>query len=180
MPTTKKAAAATALAVTTLFAGCGSSSSGVSAGSYVKSVCSAVGPFEKDIQSRSSALDLSTIKNPVQGKQALKEFLNAVAQDTDKAAAQLKAAGTPNVNNGQKISSTIVGAFTQLHTALTQAAQQADALPTNSPAAFKTAAQNLGNNVRSSMNSIGQGLTGLRNAELEKAAAKEPACTSLG
>ncbi len=44
---------------------CGSSGSGqVSAGAYVKSVCQAVGPFEKDVQSRSSALDLSSITSP--------------------------------------------------------------------------------------------------------------------
>jgi hypothetical protein len=165
-----------------LVAGCGSSSSSssVSAATYVKSICSAVTPFEKDVQTRSSALNLTTLANATQGKKALQQFLSAVASDTDQVISRLKAAGTPNVSNGDKISKGVVNAFTQLKAAMSRAVSQANALPTNSPQAFKTAAQNLGNTVRSSMTSIGAGLSSLKSADLEKAASKEPACKALG
>lgn len=164
-----------------VLAGCGSSSSsGVSPAAYVKSICSAIGPFEKDVQSRSSALNLSSLTSAAQGKSALHNFLNAVVSDTDAAVSKLKAAGTPNVKNGKAISTGIVSAFTQLRTALAGAASQASSLPTGSPAAFKTAAEKLGTDVRSSMSSIGASLGNLKSADLEKAAAKEPACKSLG
>jgi hypothetical protein len=158
----------------------GSSSSGVSPAAYVKSICQAVGPFEKDVQARSSALDLSTIKNPAQGKQALQGFLSAVVTDTGTAVNKLKAAGAPDVSNGKQISAAIINAFTQLGRALGQASSSASNLPTSSASAFKTAANSLGANVRTSMTSIGAGLNGLKSPALETAAKKEPACQHLG
>ena len=176
----KSAAAIGVLATTVGFAGCGSSSStGVSAATYVKAVCNAVGPFEKDVASRSGALNPTTIKSPAQGKTALQGFLSAVASDTDKALAQLKAAGAPDVGNGSKIESAIVAAFTQLDTAMKTAANNANSLPTTSPTAFQAAATTLGTTVKNSMNGIGSSLSGLKSSALEKAAAKEPACSSL-
>jgi hypothetical protein len=158
----------------------GSSSSGVTPAAYVKSICQAVGPFEKDVQARSSQLDLSTIKSAAEGKQALQKFLDAVVADTDQAINKLKAAGAPSVNNGKQISTAIVTAFTQLKGALGQAATSANNLPTSSPAAFKAAANSLGTNVRSSMSNIGAGLSGLKSPDLESAAKKEAACQTLG
>jgi hypothetical protein len=172
----------TAFAITAVLAGCGGSSgsSGVTPAAYVKSICSAIAPFEKDVQTRSSALNLSSIKSAGQGKTALQGFLSAVAADTDHAVSQLKAAGTPSVNNGKAISAGIVKAFTQLKGALTQAAAQAGSLPITSAQGFKAAADTLGSNVRSSMSSIGSSLGTLKSPELEKAAASDPTCKSLG
>src|SRR5512142_1260054 len=135
-----------ALALAVALAACGgSSSSGVSAGAYVKSICQAVGPFEKDVQSRSAQIsNLSAGTSAAQGKKALQDFLSAVVADTDTAINKLKAAGTPNVKNGKQIEAAIVSAFTQLKTALSAANKSAASLPTASPQAFKTAAQALG------------------------------------
>jgi hypothetical protein len=185
-----------ALAVTVALAGCGGSSksstsgsggsggttsqpSKVTAAAYVKSICSAIGPFEKDVQAKSSALNLSSIKNAAQGKAALQNFLSSVAADTDKAVSQLKAAGTPDVQNGQAISQGIVTAFTELKTTLSSAAGQAGSLPTGNAQAFKTAAQALGTGVQGSMSKIGSSLGNLKSADLEKAAASDPTCKSL-
>ncbi len=169
--------------IAVVMAGCGSSgsaSSGVSAATYVKSICGAVGPFEKDVQTRSSALALTRLNGASQGKRALHGFLSAVASHTDRTLSQIKAAGTPSVSNGKAIAAALVSAFTQLRTTMHQAVSQAGSLPTGSPSAFKAAAQSLGSSVRSSMTDIGSGLRGLRNAQLEKAAASEPACKQLG
>jgi len=169
-----------ALAATLALPACGgSSSSTVSASAYVKSICQSVGPFEKDVQARSNALNLSSVTSPAQGKQALQGFLGAIASDTNQAVDKLKAAGTPNVSNGKQISTAIVGAFTQLHTALSNAVTSADALPTDSAQSFRTAAVNLGTTVRNSMNGIGSSLSGLKSPALETAAKKEPACQTL-
>ena len=177
----KAFACVAALATVLSLAACGgSSSSGVSAGSYVKSICQAIGPFEKDVQSRSSALDLSSITSAAAGKKALQDFLAAIVADTDKAVQQLKAAGSPNVTNGEKISGAIVSAFSQVKTALSQAETQAGNLPTTSPTAFKAAAQTIGTGIRTSMSNIGNSLSNLKSADLENAAKKEAACTSLG
>ncbi len=170
------------LATSVALSACGgsSSSSGTSPAAYVKSICNAVGPFEKDVQTRSTSLNLGKIKSAAEGKTALQGFLSAVAADTDTAVSKLKAAGSPDVSNGKQISTAIVGAFTQLKTALGSAASQAGSLPTTSPAAFKTAANTLGTNVRTSMSGIGSSLSGLKSPALESAAKKEPACQHLG
>lgn len=175
-----------ALALAAALSACGSSSSsssgssGASPAAYVQSVCTAVGPFEKDVLTRSSALNLSTITNVVQGKKSLQGFLSAISADTSKAVNELKAAGSPNVSNGKAISAAIVGTFTQLDTGLAQAATQAGTLPTSSPQAFRTAAQALGTSIRTSMSGIGAGLQGLKSPELEKAAKSSAACKAIG
>jgi hypothetical protein len=167
-----------------VLSGCGGSSksggSKVSAADYVKSICNAVGPFEKDVQTRSAALDTSKLTDASQGKQALQGFLSAIVADTDKAVSTLKAAGTPDVSNGSQISAALVKAFTALKGTLAQAASKASSLPTGSVTAFKAAAQSLGTSIQASMSSIGSSLNGLKSPALEQAAAKEPACKSLG
>jgi len=177
----KLRAALAALAGAAVVAGCGSggSSSGVSAATYVKSICNAVGPFEKDVAARSNALNTAKLTSAAQGKKAVQDFLGAVSADTDKALLQLQAAGTPSVDNGKTISTTIVGAFGELKQAIGSALIQAKSLSTTSPKAFKNGANQLGGTVRSSLSGISASLGKLKSADLEKAAAKEPACTAL-
>jgi hypothetical protein len=173
------AAAAMAIAVLTGCGSSGSSSSGVTPAVYVKSICTAVAPFEADVVKRSEELNVATLANAAQGKKAIQGFLSAVSNDTDQALSKLKAAGTPKISNGKQLADTVVSAFTQLKGAVAHALDQADALPTSSPDAFKKAATDLGSTVRTSMSGIGASLGRLKSPELEKAAAKEPACTSL-
>ena len=173
------------LAVAALMSACGSSgssgssSSGVSAADYVKAICTAVGPFEKDVAARSNALNTAKLTSAAQGKKAVQDFLSAVSTDTDKALTKLQAAGTPNVNNGKAISTTIVAAFKQLQTAIGTALTQAKNLSTSSPQAFQKGATALGGTVQGSLSGISTSLGKLKSADLEKAASKEPACTAL-
>ena len=168
------------LIVLLLCAGCGSGGGGsskVSAGSYVKSVCSAISPLERDVVTRSSALNNSTATNATQAKQTLQGFLNAIEQDSEHAVSQIRSAGTPDISGGKTVSGAIVRTFSQLRDAMKVAVTKSQALPTNSASSFNTAAQALTSSVRGSLNSIDA--TGLSNPDLEKAASKEPACKSL-
>jgi hypothetical protein len=158
----------------------GSSSSGVSAGSYVKSVCTAVRSWANDIAARSSALNVASITNAAQGKTAIQAFFTAAVADTNTVVSKLKSAGMPNVTNGKQISGALVSSFGQIETALSSGKTQADALPTNDPQAFKTAGQTLANGVRASLANIGTSLNGLKSPELQAAAKKEPACSTVG
>jgi len=162
-------------------AGCGgsSSSSGVSAGSYVKAVCNSVRGWAQDNPTKSSALDLSTITDTKQGKIAIEGFFNSAVTDTGNVVSQLQAAGTPNVSNGKQISTALVSSFSQIHAALDRGKTAAKSLPTNSPTAFRNAGQQLANGVRQSLSGIGAGLSGLKSSQLENAAKSEPACKPL-
>ncbi len=169
------------LVITLAISACGgSSSSGVSAESYVKNVCTAVRNWATDIAARSNALNVASIKNASQGKTAIQGFFTAAVSDTTTVVAKLKSAGTPNVNNGKKISSALVSSFGQIQSALTTGESQANALPTTNPLAFKTAGQALANTVRSSLANIGSSLNGLKSPQLQTAAKKEPACSTVG
>jgi hypothetical protein len=159
--------------------GSGGSSSGTSAAQYVKAICTAVGPFEKDVAARSNALNSAKLTSAAQGKKAVQDFLTAVSSDTDQALTKLQGAGTPNVANGKAISTTIVAAFKQLKNAIGTALTQAKALSTTSPQAFQTGAKALGATVQGSLGGISTSLGKLKSADLEKAAAKEPACKAL-
>lgn len=172
------------VAATAVLAGCGgsSSSSGVSASAYVKSVCGAVIPFEQDVVTRSAKINPSSIKSATQGKQVLHDFLSAISTDTSSAVSKLQSAGTPSVNNGKQISGAILSAFQRLKTTMVKATSQSSSLPTNSLQAFETGTQTIIGNVRTSMTAIGQSLQSstLKSSELQKAAAKEPSCKGLG
>jgi hypothetical protein len=161
--------------------GCGGSSGSkkVSAATYVKSVCSAIGPFEKDVQSRSSALNVDAGGNISQRKKQFQDFFVAIAGDVGNAVSKLKAVGQPDVSNGKAIAAGIVNAFQQVHSTFSTGASRAAALPTSSDQAFKKAAGQLVVSVQSSVSGIGSSLGKLKSSELESAAAKDPTCKSL-
>jgi hypothetical protein len=166
------------LIVLTLCAGCGSSGPAkVSPKTYVRSVCSAISPLERDVVTRSSALNDTTATDATQAKKTLQGFLDAVEQDSEHAVSRLRSAGTPDISNGKAVAATIVKAFTEVRDALRAAATKSKSLPTDSANSFKTAAQALGASVKGSLNNIDA--SGLSNPVLEKAAANEPACQSL-
>jgi hypothetical protein len=140
-------------------------------------VCSAIAPLEKDVVTRSSALNNTTAANAKQAKKTLQGFLTAVEQDSTHALNKIQSAGTPDISEGKAVAGTIVKAFTELRDAMRVAVTKSNSLPTDSPSSFKTAAQALGASVRGSLNNIDS--TGLSNPDLEKAAANEAACKTL-
>lgn len=160
-------------------AGCGgsSNSSKVSPRTYVRTVCSAIAPLERDVVSRTQALSNATADNAAEAKKTLQGFLTGVGQDANRAVNHIRGAGIPDIKNGHAVANSIIRAFTQLRDAMHAATAKAKTLPTNSASAYKTAAQALNANVRQSLNNIDA--SGLSNPEIEAAAAKEPVCKSL-
>ncbi len=180
MPSLRRTSAA-AFATATLLAACGgsSSTSGVSPSAYLKSVCTAVGAFRKDIQDKSTALSATSLKDPQHGKAALQAFVSASVSGADDAVSKLKDAGSPNVANGKSISSSIVAAFTQLSSAFRQSEASVKALSTSSAGAFKSGAQSIYQKLSTSLSGLLTGLSGLNSPALQQAAKKEPACQTL-
>lgn len=166
------------LIVVGLCAGCGSSGAPkVTPQAYVRSVCSAISPLERDVVTRSSALGGSTATDATQAKTTLQEFLTAVEQDADHALTRIRGAGTPDIENGKAVSDAIVKTFTQLRDTMRGAVSKASSLPTDSASSFNTAAHALTVSVKGSLTGIDA--SGLSDPDLEKAAANEPACQSL-
>ncbi len=163
--------------------GCGSSgsshtsSSKVSASTYVSALCSAISPLEKDVRSRSAALKKTTATSAVQAKKNLRGFLAVVEQDSDHTLARIQSAGTPDISGGDAVAGKIVGTFTQLRNAMRSAVAKSASLPTDSASSFQTAAQSLLASVGAALNNIDS--SGLNNPDVEKAEADQPACKEL-
>ena len=106
-------------------------------------------------------------------------IVGGMTTDARKLAADVKAAGVPDVSNGQQISSALQTAFTRFEAALTTYQTQVNQLPTSSPTAFKTASSQLTTSLQQSLGGIGSGLSGLKSPQLVQAASHTPACQSL-
>jgi len=165
------------LIAVSLCASCGSSgSSKISPASYVRAVCAAISPLERDVVARSQAVNKPSA-SATKAKETLQGFLAAIEQASNRALSGIRSAGTPDISNGSAVAGTIVEAFTQLRDAIHTAGAKANSLPTNSPSTYSAAAQALNTSVRSSLSNIDA--SGFRNPDIEKAAAKEPACKTL-
>ena len=94
-----------------------------------------------------------------------------------RAVSQIKAAGTPDISNGKAVAERHRQGIHPAPGCHARGVRKAGSLPTDSPTAYKTAAQALNTSLRTSLTNIDAG--GLSNPKIEQAAAKEPACKSL-
>lgn len=163
-------------------AGCGSSSSkssGVSAATYVKSVCTAATSWKNAIQTAGTQLEAgANAKSLPKTKTAYVSFVGALVNATGSAESQLSAAGTPSVTNGKTISTTLVQIFTKAKGNLTKAASDAAAIPTGNSKDFQTAAGSVETEVKNALASMST-VAPEKNPQLHAAAAKDPTCKSL-
>jgi PBP1b-binding outer membrane lipoprotein LpoB len=175
-PQTKIVAAV--VAATVALAGCGGSGS-VSPAAYVKSVCTAARDWKDAIQVAGARLQSGvSTKSLSQAKAEYVAFVGALVNATGQAASQLKAAGTPSVSNGSRISGTLVRIFSDAKGSLSHAASEASALPTSSVSAFAGAAQGVRTTIANSLAAMGN-ITPERNAQLHSAAARDSTCRAL-
>lgn len=156
------------------------SQSGVTAAAYVKSICGTLTTWKNDIQSAGGQLQKgsSAATSLAAGKQQYVVFITSLVGATRNAAAGLKAAGVPSVDNGSDIAASLQGAFVRASASLNQAIAQAKAIPTTNAKAYQAATSGVTNQFKRSLSSIAS-LTPKDNAQLNAAAAKEPSCKAL-
>jgi hypothetical protein len=161
-------------------AGCGSSSSKVSAGSYVKSVCTTATSWYRTIQVAGTQLQASVhnSKSLSKAKNAYVAFVDSLLHATQRAAQHLKNAGIPSVNGGKKISNELIHAFENAQRGLEAAAAQVRKAPTNSSTAFQTATGHVQATVQRALEGL-SALAPQKNPQLHAAALKDPSCQRL-
>lgn len=161
-------------------AGCGSSSSKVSADSYVGSVCSATANWYRSIQVAGRKLQstVHTSDSLSQVKSGYVAFLDSLLHATQRAEQQLGGAGTPSVNRGTQISKEVINAFDRAQRGLKSAAAAVRKAPTSSSAAFGAAAGGIQSTVQRSLQSM-SALAPQKNPQLHAAALKNPSCQRL-
>jgi phage-related protein len=90
----------------------------------------------------------------------------------------VRGVGTPDVANGDTLSSTLVSGLDQAESTFQQARSKVDSLPTSSRSVFSHAAAALGSSVNGQASAIGRVFSGLRSPELDRAFNEAPACQS--
>lgn len=170
--------------VAVAMAGCGSSSSStstkVSAAAYVKSVCTSAGTWFRTIQAAGGQLQSTVHKSSslTDAKHAYITFIDSLLHATQRAEQQLKAAGTPSVSGGTKISAEVVRAFDDAKRGLSGADAQVRNAPTSSAKAFEAAAGRVQQTAQRALQSMAS-LSPQKNPQLRAAARKEPSCQQL-
>jgi len=149
----------------------------VSAGQYVKAVCSATTGWQQDIQKRTLALadSLDPQAGVPEQKRALAALLDGLIAATDRFVARVKAAGTPDIDGGEDAANQLNDALARIDQTFRTAREQADQVPTDSKESFQHAANKIGESVNSSVAGIQDPFRD-QGQQLDALAAKDPAC----
>ena len=182
---TRLASVALALAVAGILVGCGgsvsgSSSSGNSAEEYVAGACSAMASWGQDIKSGVSELQSKVTSAPdlAARKQIFVDFTKQLSQTTDTLVTELQGLGAPAVDGGAEVHQQIVGAFQSVQATLKNAETEAEALPTDDVAAFKTQVNAIGTEI-GGIGDAFQNVSNLKNQELDNAFSKDQTCQQM-
>ncbi|MDE3069758.1 MAG: hypothetical protein KGJ43_03425 [Acidobacteriota bacterium] len=171
--------------VALLVGGCGGSSKSpgtVSASSYMGQVCTSVASWVHAVQSRAAELERQVAAKPnaAGAKKELEAFVGATIADTETAVNALRSAGVPNVANGKKIASALLGAFERAGATLKSLKPKVAALSATDTAAVQVEAKRVGGTVQALPLDLGTGLAGVNSSELDKAASESDACKRVG
>jgi hypothetical protein len=168
--------AAAALAVSA----CGDDDGGdkVGVGDFANDICTAFTDWTEAIQARQSELQsgLDPGASPQEGKEALQGFLDDAVEASEQLVEDVDGAGTPDIDNGEEAADALQGAAENARDKLEEAQENAEELPTDTPEAFKQAADDFGNEVRSALQGVGDGLEEIDTPDLDKAIDEESAC----
>ena len=147
-------------------------------GDYAADICTAFTDWTKAIQDRQTELQqgLQPGASPEEGKDALAGFLGDAVSASDQLVDDVEAAGTPDTENGDDAANALQDAATGARDKLAEAQDKVADLPTDSPQAFSDAADDFGNDVRSALDGVGDGLQNIDTPELDKAIDDEEAC----
>lgn len=150
----------------------------VDVGDYAADICTAFTDWTQAIQDRQTELEqgLQPGASPQEGKDALQGFLDDAVAASDQLVEDVEAAGSPDTENGGEAADALQTAAAGARDQLAQAQEDVADLPTDSPEAFSQAADEFGNEVRTALEGVGDGLQDIDTPELDEAIDEEEAC----
>jgi hypothetical protein len=178
---------AVALVAGLVLVGCGKGGGGggggatkVSAKAYVAKLCGGFTDWQQAVQTRASNLskNLSPTDTVQDRKKALADYLDGLVADTDALVQSSKAAGIPDVSGGERVAQRLTTAFQAVKTALQNARDKVDSLPTD-VSSFQNATNQLGNDITDSLTNIGNSLNTLSQGDLDAAFSANPTCQKI-
>ena len=146
-------------------------------------MCSAVGDWVDELQTRSDALTTSDATGVDEVRTAFVDFLDDAVARTDQMVEEVEATGHPDVENGEEIADGLLAELRPMQSTLEEARDKAEALP-DDPTAFAQGAQEIGESMQEVSETASTGIEDLgkefSSAELEEAMDAEPACQDFG
>jgi hypothetical protein len=166
--------------------GCGGDSGGnkvegASPDQWSGDICTAVADWVQDLQTRASQPP-KTRRTVADVRAQLVDFISDVVSRTDQMLADVRAAGRPSVEDGDKIARDLLSRLQSLRATLVRARQTVQRLP-DDPSRFAPAAQDLGRSIQKAGGDIGDQIDQLDEKydaeELSKAFNDNPRCSDL-
>ena len=162
--------------------GGGNEAAGASPDQWSGDICGAVGNWVSDLQTRASRPPPERARTVGEVRAQLVEFIDDVVSRTDEMLVDVKAAGRPSVEDGDKIARDLLTRLQSLRATLVRARQTVKRLP-DDPSRFGPAAQNLGTSIQKAGGDIGDQIDQLDERydaeELSKSFNDNPRCSQL-
>lgn len=154
---------------------------GVSADEWATDVCNGLKQFVTEISETQADVQaaVSPESTPEQGRELLTETFDSMIESTDSLIGKIEDAGTPDIEGGEEIQSNLVSGLEDMKTALEDAQPEIEALP-DDPTAFKTEAAQIGGDLQTELQGIGETLSAMDAPELEEETQDVEACQSIG
>ncbi len=161
--------------------GGGNEVEGASPDQWSGDICTAVSDWARDLQTRAAQPPKST-RTVEDIRAQLVDFISDVVTRTDKMLADVRAAGRPSVEDGDKIARDLLARLQSLRTTLVRARRTVQQLP-DDPSKFGPAAQDLGASIQKAGADIGDQIDQLDEKydaeELSKSFNDNPRCSDL-
>jgi hypothetical protein len=153
----------------------------VAVAAWIGSICTSVSTWEKQLTQGTP--DLSNPTDLAATKQAVADYLGKVVSQTTTLINEVKAAGIPDVTNGEAIANDFKSAIEPVGAAFQKAKSDVEAASTSDPAALASTLQKVGSDLTAAGSQASSAFSDIAakypTAELSQAAAKVSACKSL-
>ena len=161
--------------------GGGNNVEGASPDEWAGDICTAVGDWASDLQIR-AAQPPENARTVAEIRLQLVNFIDDVVVRTDQMLVDVKAAGRPSVDDGDKIARDLLVRLQSLRTTLARAQRTVERLP-DDPSKFGPAAQDLGSSIQKAGGDVGDQIDQLDEKydaqELAKSFTDNPNCSDL-
>lgn len=149
--------------------------------SYVAQVCTSLSTWFRNANTRAAQLETEVATTSAQrGKSILESALAVSVADTQTAVSALQAAGTPQVQNGEKIAVALVQGVERNLSTLQALQPEVAATPATDAEAVRQQASHVARTIQSGLSSLAAGQTPISSPELAKTAAASQTCKSVG
>lgn len=149
---------------------------------YAEGLCTAIADFQTDLDRQSAELQDALgqgTPSPADMKDTLVTFVSGLSDRTHELIDDVEALGTPDVENGEEVRSTLTGAFETVVAAFDEAEADIDAISTDDPAALVQGFTDVGTKLQEAGTEISTSFGDIQSPELDEAAADVEACSGV-